>query len=182
MCSQSSSNSSQVTAGSGKALESEAPHKRGSASFVSSLLKSSMNSHMTQSTDNRQQSGSPKKGALEGSSGSASQSSSEIEVPLLGSSGSAEVELPLLSCKSSSETASSGLTSKSSSEANISSSVSKKQFIVRQLFTNPPEQFHKSIAADIQKHGSGSCFTASDQKWRFLRKRVSASCQEWFSE
>lgn len=125
VCSQSSSNSSQVTAGSGKALESEAPHKRGSASFVSSLLKSSMNSHMTQSTDNRQQSGSPKKGALEGSSGSASQSSSEIEVPLLGSSGSAEVELPLLSCKSSSETASSGLTSKSSSEANISSSVSK---------------------------------------------------------
>lgn len=125
VCSQSSSNSSQVTAGSGKASESEAPDKRGSASFVSSLLKSSMNSHMTQSTDNRQQSGSPKKGALEGSSGSASQSSSEIEVPLLGSSGSAEVELPLLSCKSSSETASSGLTSKTSSEANISSSVSK---------------------------------------------------------
>ncbi|XP_021074872.1 CDKN2A-interacting protein isoform X1 [Mus pahari] len=123
VCSQSSSNSSQVTAGSGKASDSEAPDKRGSASFVSSLLKSSMNSHMTQSTDNRQQSGSPQKGALEGSSGSASQSSSEIEVPLLGSSGSAEVELPLLSCKSSSETASSGLTS--SSEANISSSVSK---------------------------------------------------------
>ncbi|XP_029336747.1 CDKN2A-interacting protein isoform X1 [Mus caroli] len=125
VCSQSSSNSSQVTAGSGKASESEAPDKRGSASLVSSLLKSSMNSHMTQSTDNRQQSGSPKKGALEGSSGSASQSSSEMEVPLLGSSGSAEVELPLLSCKSSSETASSGLASKTSSEANISSSVSK---------------------------------------------------------
>lgn len=80
---------------------------------------------MTQSTDSRQQSGSPKKSALEGSSVSASQSSSEIEVPLLGSSGSAEVELPLLSCKSSSETGSSGLTSKTSSEANISSSVSK---------------------------------------------------------
>lgn len=125
VCSQSSSNSSQVTAGSGKASESEAPDKRGSASLVSSLLKSSMNSHMTQSTDNRQQSGSPKKGALEGSSGSASQSSSEMEVPLLGSSGSAEVELPLLSCKSSSETASSGLASKTSSEANISLSVSK---------------------------------------------------------
>ncbi|XP_031195620.1 CDKN2A-interacting protein isoform X1 [Mastomys coucha] len=124
VCSQSSSSSSQVTAaGSGKA--SEAPDKPGSASFVSSLLKSSTNSHMTQSTDSRQQSGSPKKSALEGSSVSASQSSSEIEVPLLGSSGSAEVELPLLSCKSSSETGSSGLTSKTSSEANISSSVSK---------------------------------------------------------
>lgn len=80
---------------------------------------------MTQSTDSRQQSGSPKKSALEGSSVSASQSSSEIEVPLLGSSGSLEVELPLLSSKSSSETASSGLTSKTSSEANISPSVSK---------------------------------------------------------
>ncbi|GAB1293154.1 CDKN2A-interacting protein [Apodemus speciosus] len=125
VCSQ-SSNSSQVTAaGSGKASDPEAPDKHGSASFVSSLLTSSMNSHMAQSTDSRQQSGSPKKSALEGSSVSASQSSSEIEVPLLGSSGSSEVELPLLSCKSSSETASSGLTSKTSSEADISSSVSK---------------------------------------------------------
>lgn len=122
----SSSISSQVTtAGSGKASESEAPDKHGSASFVSSLLKSSVNSHVTQSTDSRQQSGSPKKSALEGSSVSVSQSSSEIEVPLLGSSGSSEVELPLLSSKPSSETASSGLTSKTSSEASVSSSVSK---------------------------------------------------------
>ncbi|XP_017709846.1 CDKN2A-interacting protein isoform X2 [Rhinopithecus roxellana] len=80
---------------------------------------------MTQSTDSRQQGGSPKKSALEGSSASASQSSSEIEVPLLGSSGSSEVELPLLSSKPSSETASSGLTSKTSSEATVSSSVAK---------------------------------------------------------
>ncbi|KAM5175583.1 CDKN2A-interacting protein isoform 1-T1 [Callospermophilus lateralis] len=122
----SSSISSQVTtAGSGKASESEAPDKHGSASFVSSLLKSSVNSHVTQSTDSRQQSGSPKKSALEGSSVSTSQSSSEIEVPLLGTSGSSEVELPLLSSKPSSETASSGLTSKTSSEASVSSSVSK---------------------------------------------------------
>ncbi|XP_047406966.1 CDKN2A-interacting protein isoform X1 [Sciurus carolinensis] len=118
--------SSQVTtAGSGKASESEAPDKHGSASFVSSFLKSSVNSHVTQSTDSRQQSGSPKKSGLEGSSVSVSQSSSEIEVPLLGSSGSSEVELPLLSSKPSSETASSGLTSKTSSEASVSSSVSK---------------------------------------------------------
>ncbi|XP_012512922.1 PREDICTED: CDKN2A-interacting protein isoform X1 [Propithecus coquereli] len=122
----SSSISSQVTtAGSGKASESEAPDKHGSASFVSSLLKSSVNSHMTQSTDSRQQSGSPKKSALEGSSVAASQSSSEIEVPLLGSSGSSEVELPLLSSKPSLETAPSGLLSKTSSEAGVSSSVSK---------------------------------------------------------
>ncbi|XP_036022738.1 CDKN2A-interacting protein isoform X1 [Onychomys torridus] len=126
VCSQSSSSSSQVTtAGAGKASDPEAPDKHGSASFVSSLLKSSMNSHVTQSTDSRQQSGSPKKSALEGSSVSAAQSSSEIEVPLLGPSGSSEVELPLLSSKSSSETASSGLTSKTSSEASISSTVSK---------------------------------------------------------
>uniref|UniRef100_A0A8D2ATN9 CDKN2A interacting protein n=1 Tax=Sciurus vulgaris TaxID=55149 RepID=A0A8D2ATN9_SCIVU len=118
----SSSISSQVTtAGSGKASESEAPDKHGSASFVSSFLKSSVNSHVTQSTDSRQQSGSPKKSGLEGSSVSVSQSSSEIEVPLLGSSGSSEVELPLLSSKPSSETASSGLTSKTSSEASVSS-------------------------------------------------------------
>ncbi|MBZ3885881.1 CDKN2A-interacting protein [Sciurus carolinensis] len=118
--------SSQVTtAGSGKASESEAPDKHGSASFVSSFLKSSVNSHVTQFTDSRQQSGSPKKSGLEGSSVSVSQSSSEIEVPLLGSSGSSEVELPLLSSKPSSETASSGLTSKTSSEASVSSSVSK---------------------------------------------------------
>ncbi|XP_025874055.2 CDKN2A-interacting protein isoform X1 [Vulpes vulpes] len=122
----SSSISSQVTAaGSGKALESEAPDKHGSASIVSSLLKSSVNSHMTQSTDSRQQSGSPKKNVLEGSSVSASQSISEIELPLLGSSGSSEGELPLLSSKPSSETASGGLTSKTSSEASVSSSVSK---------------------------------------------------------
>ncbi|XP_059765547.1 CDKN2A-interacting protein isoform X1 [Balaenoptera ricei] len=122
----SSSVSSRVTAvGCGKASEAEAPDKHGSASFVSSLLKSSVNSHVTQSTDSRQQSGSPKKSALEGSSVSASQSISEIEVPLLGSSGSSEVELPLLSSKPSSETASSGLTSKASSEASVSSSVSK---------------------------------------------------------
>uniref|UniRef100_A0A8C8UDH2 CDKN2A interacting protein n=1 Tax=Peromyscus maniculatus bairdii TaxID=230844 RepID=A0A8C8UDH2_PERMB len=126
VCSQSSSSSPQVTtAGAGKASDPEAPDKHGSASLVSSLLKSSMNSHVTQSTDSRQQSGSPKKSALEGSSVSASQSSSEIEVPLLGSSGSSEVELPLLSSKSSSETASSGLTSKTSSEATVSSSASK---------------------------------------------------------
>ncbi|XP_051025606.1 CDKN2A-interacting protein isoform X1 [Acomys russatus] len=119
VCSQSSSSSSQVTtAGSGKPSDPEAPDKHASAAFVSSLLKSSMNCHVTQSTDSRQQSGSPNKSALEGSSASTSQSSSEIEVPLLGSSGSSEVELPLLS--SSSETASSGLTSKISSEANIS--------------------------------------------------------------
>ncbi|KAK2114991.1 CDKN2A-interacting protein [Saguinus oedipus] len=123
--SSSSSVSSQVTtAGSGKASEAEAADKHGSASFVS-LLKSSVNSHMIQSTDSRQQSGSPKKSALESSSAPASQSSSEIEVPLLGSSGSSEVELPLLSSKPSSETASSGLTSKTSSEASVSSSVSK---------------------------------------------------------
>ncbi|KAM6149528.1 CDKN2A-interacting protein [Erethizon dorsatum] len=120
-----SSISSQVTAGSGKASESEAPDKHGSATFVSSLLKSSVNSHMTQPTDCRQQSGSPKKSVLESSSVSACQSSSEIEVPLLGISGSSEVELPLLSSKPSSETASSGLTSKTSSEASVSSSVSK---------------------------------------------------------
>ncbi|XP_058905161.1 CDKN2A-interacting protein isoform X1 [Kogia breviceps] len=126
--SQSSSSSipSQVTTvGCGKASEPEAPDKHGSASFVSSLLKSSVNSHVTQSTDSRQQSGSPKKSALEGSSVSASQSISETEVPLLGSSGSSEVELPLLSSKPSSETASSGLTSKASSEASVSPSVSK---------------------------------------------------------
>uniref|UniRef100_A0A452FHY9 CDKN2A interacting protein n=1 Tax=Capra hircus TaxID=9925 RepID=A0A452FHY9_CAPHI len=122
----SSSAASQVTAvGSGKASEPEVPDKHGSASFVSSLLKSSVNSHVTQSTDSRQQSGSPKKSALEGLSASVSQSVSEIEVPLLGSSGSSEVELPLLSSKASSETASSGLTSKASSEASVSSSVSK---------------------------------------------------------
>ncbi|XP_059941912.1 CDKN2A-interacting protein isoform X1 [Mesoplodon densirostris] len=122
----SSSIPSQVTAvGCGKASEPEAPDKHGSASFVSSLLKSSVNSHVTQSTDSRQQSGSPKKSALEGSSVSASQSISETEVPLLGSSGSSEVELPLLSSKPSSETASSGLTSKASSEASVSSSVPK---------------------------------------------------------
>lgn len=126
VCSQSSSSSSQVTtAGAGKASDPEAADKHGSASFVSSLLKSSMNSHVGQSTDSRQQSGSPKKSAVEGSSVLASQSSSEIEVPLLGSSGSSEVELPLLSNKSSSETASSGLTSKTSSEASVSPTVSK---------------------------------------------------------
>ncbi|XP_042556936.1 CDKN2A-interacting protein isoform X1 [Dipodomys spectabilis] len=123
--------SSQVTAaGSGKAsgsgkAEPEALDKHSSASFVSSLLKSSVNSHGTQSSDSRQQSGSPKKSALEGSSLSVSQSSAEIEVPLLGSSGSSEVELPLLSSKPSSETVSSGLTSKTSSEASVSLSVSK---------------------------------------------------------
>ncbi|XP_036911032.1 CDKN2A-interacting protein isoform X1 [Sturnira hondurensis] len=122
----SSSISSQVTmAGSGKASESEAPDKRGSASLVSALLKSSVNSHVTPPSDSSQQSGSPKKSALEGSLVSASPSISEIEVPLLGSSGSSEVELPLLSSKPSSETASSGLTSKTSSEASVSSSVSK---------------------------------------------------------
>uniref|UniRef100_A0A452RPP6 CDKN2A interacting protein n=1 Tax=Ursus americanus TaxID=9643 RepID=A0A452RPP6_URSAM len=122
----SSSISSQVTAaGSGKASESEALEKHGSASIVSSLLKSSVNSHVTQSTDSRQQSGSPNKSALEGSSVSASQSISEIEVPLLGSSGSSEGELPLLSSKPSSETAAGGLTSKTSSEASVSASVSK---------------------------------------------------------
>ncbi|XP_004417471.1 PREDICTED: CDKN2A-interacting protein [Odobenus rosmarus divergens] len=126
LSSQSSSISSQVTAaGSGKASESEAPEKHGSASIVSSLLKSSVNSHVTQSTDSRQQSGSPKKSALEGSSVSASQSISEIEVPLLGSSGSSEGELPLLSSKLGSETVSGGLTSKTSSEASVSPSVSK---------------------------------------------------------
>lgn len=122
-----SSGSSQVTAaGAGKASEAEAPDKHSSAaSIVSSLLKSSVNSHVTQSTDSSQQSGSPKKSALEGSSVSASPSLSEVEVPLLGSSGSAEVELPLLSSKPSPETASSGLTSKTSSEANVSPPVSK---------------------------------------------------------
>ncbi|XP_027456115.2 CDKN2A-interacting protein isoform X1 [Zalophus californianus] len=126
LSSQSSGISSQVTAaGSGKASESEAPEKHGSASIVSSLLKSSVNSHVTQSTDSRQQSGSPKKSALEGSSVSASQSISEIEVPLLGSSGSSEGELPLLSSKLGSETASGGLTSKTSSEASVSPSLSK---------------------------------------------------------
>ena len=124
--SSSSSISSQVTtAGSGKASESEAPEKRGSASLVSALLKSSVNSHVTPSADSGQQSGSPKKSALEGSSVSAPPSISEIEVPLLGSSGSSEVELPLLSSKPSSETASSGLTSKTSSEASVSPPVSK---------------------------------------------------------
>ncbi|XP_021549866.1 CDKN2A-interacting protein isoform X1 [Neomonachus schauinslandi] len=126
LSSQSSSISSQVTAaGSGKASESEASEKHGSASIVSSLLKSSVNSHVTQSADSRQQSGSPKKSALEGSSVSASQSISEIEVPLLGSSGSSEGELPLLSSKPGSETVSGGLTSKTSSEASVSPSVSK---------------------------------------------------------
>ncbi|XP_006834486.1 PREDICTED: CDKN2A-interacting protein [Chrysochloris asiatica] len=122
----SSSMSSQVTtSGSGKVSESEVSDKHGSAAFVSSLLKSSVNSHVTQSTDSRQQSGSPKKSASEGSSVSASQSSSEIQVPLLGSSGSSEVELPLLSSKSSSETTSSELVSKTSSEANVSLSLPK---------------------------------------------------------
>ncbi|XP_012580208.1 PREDICTED: CDKN2A-interacting protein isoform X2 [Condylura cristata] len=113
--------SSQVTvAGSGKASEAEAPDKHSPASLVSSLLKSSVNSHVTQSADARQQSGSPKKSGLEGSAVSASQSVTEIEVPLLGSSGSSEVELPLLSSKPCSETA-----SKTGSEASVSSSVSK---------------------------------------------------------
>ncbi|XP_075842868.1 CDKN2A-interacting protein isoform X1 [Microtus pennsylvanicus] len=138
ICSQSSSNSSQVTtAGAGKASDPEAADKHGSASFVSSLLKSSMNSHVGQSTDSRQQSGSPKKSAVEGSSVSASQSSSEIEVPLLGSSGSSEVELPLLSNKSSSETASSGLTSKTSSEASVSPTVSKNSSSSGTSLLNP---------------------------------------------
>lgn len=138
VCSQSSSNSSQVTtAGAGKASDPEAADKHGSASFVSSLLKSSMNSHVGQSTDSRQQSGSPKKSAVEGSSVSASQSSSEIEVPLLGSSGSSEVELPLLSNKSSSETASSGLTSKTSSEASVSPTVSKNSSSSGTSLLNP---------------------------------------------
>ncbi|XP_066091879.1 CDKN2A-interacting protein isoform X1 [Saccopteryx bilineata] len=120
----SGSASSQVTtAGSGKASESEAPEKHGSASFVSSLLKASVNSHVTQSTESSQQSGSPKKSAVEGSSVSASPSTAEVELPLLGSSGSLEIELPLLSSKPSSETASSGLTTKTSSEASVSSSV-----------------------------------------------------------
>ena len=88
-----------TTVGSGKISEPEAPDKHDSASSVSSLLKSSVNSHVTQSTDSREQSGSPKKRALEGSSVSDSQSISEIEVPLLGSSGSSEVELPLLYSK-----------------------------------------------------------------------------------
>ncbi|XP_045854485.1 CDKN2A-interacting protein isoform X1 [Meles meles] len=122
----SSSISSQVTAaGSGKASDSEASEKHSTASIVSSLLKSSVNSHVTQAADSRQQSGSPKKSALEGSSVSSSQSISEIEVPLLGSSGSSEGELPLLSSKPSSETASGGLTSKTSSEASVSASLSK---------------------------------------------------------
>lgn len=138
VCSQSSSNSSQVTtAGAGKASDPEAADTHGSASFVSSLLKSSMNSHVGQSTDSRQQSGSPKKSAVEGSSVSASQSSSEIEVPLLGSSGSSEVELPLLSSKSSSETASSGLTSKTSSEASVSPTVSKNSSSSGTSLLNP---------------------------------------------
>lgn len=110
-------------AASGKSFESETTDKLGSASFVTSLLKASVNSHVT--TDGRQQSGSPKTSALEGSSVLASQSMSEIELPLLGSSGSSEVELPLLSSKPSTEIASSGLTSKTSSEAGASSSVSK---------------------------------------------------------
>lgn len=122
-----SSVSSQVTAaGSGKASEPEAPDKLGAAAIVSSLLKSSVNSHVTQSSDPSQQSGSPKKSTSEGSSVSAAPSVSEVEVPLLGSSGRAEeVELPLLSSKPSSETASGGSTPKTSSEANVSSSVSK---------------------------------------------------------
>ncbi|XP_006882338.1 PREDICTED: CDKN2A-interacting protein-like [Elephantulus edwardii] len=121
-----SSISSQVPmTGAGKTTESEASEKHGSAPFVSSLLKSNMNSHVTQSSDSRQQSGSPKKSMLEGSTVSDSQSSSEIQVPLLGSSGSSEIELPLLSSKLSSETASSGLVSKPSSESSVSSSVSK---------------------------------------------------------
>ncbi|XP_077000613.1 CDKN2A-interacting protein isoform X1 [Tamandua tetradactyla] len=124
-CQSSSSISSQVTtAGSDKVSESEASDKHGSASLVS-LLKSNVNSHVTQSSDSIQPSVSPKKSALEGSSVSVSQSSSEIQVPLLGSSGSSEIELPLLSSNPSSETASSGLTTKTSSEASISSSVSK---------------------------------------------------------
>ncbi|XP_004874012.1 CDKN2A-interacting protein-like [Heterocephalus glaber] len=104
---------------------SEAFHNFFSATFVSSFLKCSVNNHMMQPTDCRQQSGSPKKSALESSSVSASQSSSEIEVPLLGTSGYSEVELSLLYSKPSSETVSSGLTSKTSSEAGVSSSVSK---------------------------------------------------------
>lgn len=122
-----SSASSQVTAAASGKAEPEAPDRHASAaSIVSSLLKASVNSHVTQSTDASQQSGSsPKKSALEGSSVSASPSTSEVEVPLLGSSGSVEVELPLLSSKPSPETASSGLASKTSSEANVPPSVSK---------------------------------------------------------
>nr|XP_017505831.2 CDKN2A-interacting protein isoform X1 [Manis javanica] len=123
--SSSSSVSSQVpAAGSGKA-ESEGPDKHGGAAALVSLLKSGVNSPVTQSTESRQPSGSPKKSALEGSSVAASQSISEVEVPLLGSSGNAEEELPLLASKPSSETASSGLPSKTSSEASVSSSVPK---------------------------------------------------------
>lgn len=143
--SSSSSISSQVTPGSGKASESEAPDKHGSATFVSSLLKSSVNSHVTQPTDSRQQSGSPKKSALESSSVSASQSSSEIEVPLLGTSGSSEVELPLLSSKPSSETTSSGLTSKTSSEAGVSSSVSKNSSSGTSLLTSKSSSTSTSL-------------------------------------
>ncbi|XP_055970134.1 CDKN2A-interacting protein isoform X1 [Sorex fumeus] len=121
----SSSGSSQVTAGSGKA-DSEAPAKLGAAAIVCSLLKSSVNSHSSQPSDSRPGSGSPKRSALEGSSLATSSSLSEVEVPLLGASGRAEVELPLLSSKPNPETASSGLVAKPSSEASAaSSSVSK---------------------------------------------------------
>lgn len=119
--SQSSSLSSQVTAGSGKA-DLEAPAKLGAAAIVSSLLKSSVNSHASES---RSASGSPKRGALEGSSLATSSSLSEVEVPLLGASGRTEVELPLLSSKPNPETSSSGLVAKPNSEASATSSVSK---------------------------------------------------------
>ncbi|XP_040821775.1 CDKN2A-interacting protein isoform X1 [Ochotona curzoniae] len=133
--SQSTGASCQVTVGTGKA-ESEATDKHGSASFVSSLLKASVNSHVTQAADPRQQSESPNKSALkEGSSVPALQCSSEVEVPLLGASGSSEVELPLLSSKPGAETAASGLTSKTSSEASVSSSVSKNSSSSGSLLT-----------------------------------------------
>lgn len=133
--SQSSGSSQVATAGSGKASEPEAPEKQGAASIVSSLLKSSANSHVTPSSESSQQGGSPSKSALDGSSVSASPSIPEAEVPLLGSSGSAEVELPLLSSKPSADTASGGLTSKTSSEANVSSSAPKNSSSGTSLLT-----------------------------------------------
>lgn len=132
----SGSASSQVTAASGKA-DSEAPGKLGSAAIVSSLLKLSVNSHLSQPSDTQPASGSPKRSALEGSALATSSSLSEIEVPLLGASGRVEVELPLLSSKPSPETVSSGLAAKPSSEASVAPSVSKNSSSVGTSLLTP---------------------------------------------
>ncbi|XP_068952635.1 CDKN2A-interacting protein isoform X1 [Petaurus breviceps papuanus] len=144
---QSTSTSQVAAAGPEKVSDVETSDKH-STTLISSVAKPS--SLGTQLTDSKQQNISPKKSVLESTSSLASQSTSEIEVPLLssqsrsetsvpllGSPSSSEVELPLLSSKPGSEllpllgskttsdVSTSQSTSKTSVESSASSSVSK---------------------------------------------------------